>query len=452
MIRKLGEFFTKVMEKYLPDAYLFAIILTFISLVLALIFTPAGFMGTIRAWWNGIWGILAFAMQMTLILVTGHSLALAPPVKKFLTRIARFANTPEKAVFIVALVGGICSWLQWGFGLIVGGLLAVEIARRTENVDYPLLIAAAYAGFLTWHMGISGSAPLTMATPGNPANHIEKLTGKIVPVAATMFAPWNFWTAMFLIVSVALLLVRANPSKDRVRTLSKDAISRLEEEEKAEEAERKEVRAETLAQRIENSRLVNYAFAAMGVVYLVDYFIQKGFTLDLNLVIGIFLFLGIILHERPINYVRAVNKAIKGAGGIALQFPLYGGIQGIMTGTGLASVIAGWFVSISTPRIFYMLQFWAADLINMFIPSGGGQWAAQGSITVKAAQMMGADPVKAAMMVAWGDQWTNMIQPFWALPLLGLANLKARDIMGYTTLVLIWGGIVMSVVALLLAG
>ncbi len=451
MIRKMGEFFTKIMEKYLPDAFLFAIILTFISFILSQIFTDAGFMGAINAWWGGIWGILTFAMQMTLILVTGHSLALAPAVKTLLAGIARIANTPAKAVFIVAFVGGLCSWLQWGFGLIVGGLLAVEIAKRVEDVDYPLLIAAAYAGFLTWHQGISGSAPLTMASAGNAANHIEKLTGRVVPVTETIFAPYNFWSAMFLIVTVAILLALAMPSRDKSRPLSKEAIRALEEEERAEEAERKNVEMNTFAQRLENSRIINYLFAAMGVIYLVNYFIVKGFTLDLNLVIGIFLFLGLILHERPINYVRAVNKAIKGAGGIALQFPLYGGIQGLMMGTGLASVIAGWFVAISTTRTFYMLQLWAGGLINMFIPSGGGQWAAQGAITVEAAQLIGQDPVKAAMMVAWGDEWTNMVQPFWALPLLGLANLKARDIMGYTTLVVIWGGIVLSIVALLIA-
>ncbi len=451
MVRKMGEFFTRVMERYLPDAFLFAIILTFISFVLSQIFTDAGFIGAINAWWGGIWSILTFAMQMTLILVTGHSLALAPPVKRLLASIARAANSPAKAVFLVALVGGICSWLQWGFGLIVGGLLAVEIAKRVEDVDYPLLIAAAYAGFLTWHMGISGSAPLTIASAGNAANHIERLTGRIVPVTETMFASWNLWPAMFLIVSVAALLAMAIPARGKAKPLSKEAILLLEEEEKKEEAERKNVRNDTWAQRIENSLIINYLFAAMGVVYLVNYFIEKGFTLDLNLVIGIFLFLGLILHERPINYVRAVNKAIKGAGGIALQFPLYGGIQGLMMGTGLASVIAGWFVAISSTRTFYMLQFWAAGLLNVFIPSGGGQWAAQGAITVEAAQMIGQEPVKAAMMVAWGDQWTNMIQPFWALPLLGLANLKARDIMGYTTLVVIWAGVVLSVVALLIA-
>ena len=449
MIRKMGEFFTRVMEKYLPDAYLFAIILTFISFILALIFTDAGFMGTINAWWGGIWGILAFAMQMTLILVTGHSLALAPPVKRMLAGIARIANTPVKAVFLVALVAGICSWLQWGFGLIVGGLLAVEIAKRVEDVDYPLLIAAAYAGFLTWHMGISGSTPLTIATAGNPANHIETLTGQVIPVTQTMFASWNIWPAMFLIVSVAGLLAMAVPTRDKARPLSKEAIGRLEEEEKQEEAERKNVQMDTWAQRIENSRIINYVFAAMGAIYLVNYFIQKGFALDLNLVIGIFMFLGIILHERPINYARAVNKAIRG-GGIALQFPLRrhpGPHDGHRVGVCDCGMVRGH----GDHATFYMLQFWAAGLLNMFIPSGGGQWAAQGSITVQASQMIGQEPVKAAMMVAWGDQWTNMIQPFWALPLLGLANLKARDIMGYTTLVLLWGGVVLSIVALLIA-
>jgi len=158
----------------------------------------------------------------------------------------------------------------------------------------------------------------------------------------------------------------------------------------------------------------------------------------------------VILHGKPVNYIKAINTAIKGAGGIALQFPLYGGIQGIMMGTGLAKVIAGWFVALSAPETFYMLQFWAAGIINVFVPSGGGQWAAQGPITMEAAKMMGIDPVRSAMMVAWGDQWTNMIQPFWALPLLGLAGLSARDIMGYTTVTLIYSGVVLSVFALLI--
>ena len=206
----------------------------------------------------------------------------------------------------------------------------------------------------------------------------------------------------------------------------------------------------TLADRIDHSYAINMIFGLMGLCYLYYHFSTKGFDLNLNIVIFIFFIVGVILHGKPVNYIKAVNTAIKGAGGIALQFPLYGGIQGVMVGTGLAKVIAGWFVAISSAETFYMFQFWAAGVINMFIPSGGGQWAAQGPITMEAAKMMGADPVRAAMMVAWGDQWTNMIQPFWALPLLGLAGLSAKDIMGYTTMTVIYSGIVLSVFALLI--
>ncbi len=206
----------------------------------------------------------------------------------------------------------------------------------------------------------------------------------------------------------------------------------------------------TLAERIDHSYIINMIFAALGVFYLFMHFSGKGLDLNLNIVIFIFFIAGIILHGKPINYVNAVNVAIKSAGGIALQFPLYGGIMGIMIGTGLAKVIAGWFVAISVPQTFYMLQFWGAGVINMFVPSGGGQWAVQGPITVEAAKMMNIDTVKSAMMVAWGDQWTNMIQPFWALPLLGLAGLSAKDIMGYTTMTLLWSGLVLSVFALII--
>jgi short-chain fatty acids transporter len=206
----------------------------------------------------------------------------------------------------------------------------------------------------------------------------------------------------------------------------------------------------TLADHIDHSYVVNMIFAAMGLFYLFLHFSKKGLDLNLNIVIFIFFIVGVILHTKPINYVRAMNVAIRSAGGIALQFPLYGGIMGILIGTGLAKVIAGWFVAISSPETFYMLQFWGAGVINVFVPSGGGQWAVQGPITIEAAKMMNIDTVKSAMMVAWGDQWTNMIQPFWALPLLGMAGLSAKDIMGYTTMTLLWSGLVLSAFALLI--
>ncbi|RPJ69775.1 MAG: short-chain fatty acid transporter, partial [Desulfobacteraceae bacterium] len=204
------------------------------------------------------------------------------------------------------------------------------------------------------------------------------------------------------------------------------------------------------AQRIDHSYVINIIFGLLGVIYLYNHFSTKGFDLNLNIVIFIFFISGVLLHGKPVNYINAIATAIKGAGAIALQFPLYGGIQGIMIGTGLAKVIAGWFVAVSTAETFYMLQFWAGGIINVFVPSGGGQWAVQGPITIEAAKTMGIDMVRSAMMVAWGDQWTNMIQPFWALPLLGLAGLSARDVMGYTTMALLWSGAIMTVSALLI--
>ncbi len=444
MIRRLSGFFTRFMENYLPDAYLFAIGLTFISFILALIFTKQGPIALTVAWGNGLWGILTFAMQMILILVTGHALALTRPVRAFLSWVARLAKTPAAAVAVVAFVAALASWVQWGFGLVVGGLLAREMARR-QRADFPLLVAAAYSGFLIWHMGLSGSAPLTAASAGNPANHVEKIFGHIVPISQSIFAPWNLAAAAVIVITMPLMLYLAHPKDEDVRALEPALLDDSADS----VAATAEIPA-TFATRLENSVAINLLLFALGAVYIGNYFVTKGFNLDLNIVIAIFLFLGILLHGKPINYVRAINTAIRGAGGIALQFPLYGGIQGIM-GAGLAKVIAGWFIAISSAHTFYLLQFWAAGLINMFIPSGGGQWAAQGNIAMEAAKGAALDPAKTMMMVAWGDQWTNMIQPFWALPLLGLAGLKAKDIMGYTTLTLLWGGIVLSVVALVIA-
>ncbi|MFA6413264.1 MAG: TIGR00366 family protein [Syntrophales bacterium] len=446
MLRKLASFFTFVMRHLLPDAYLFAILLTFLAAVLALIFTPSDITKVITTWGGGIYGIIAFAMQMILILVTGYVLALSPPMKKVLDWVAGMADTPVKGAMIVAFVGGCGSWINWGFGLIFAGLLALEIARRNRKTDFPILIGAAYSGFVCWHMGFSGSIPLLIATPKHAQNLIEKITGKVVPVSDTIFAAWNLLPAAIIIIGLPILFYLIYPKEGDEITISEERLKEMEDQ---------TVKVErptnpTLAERIDHSYIVNIIFALMGVFYLFLHFSTKGLNLDLNVVIFIFFVAGVILHTKPINYVKAVDIAIRSAGGIALQFPLYGGLMGLLIGTGLAKVIAGWFVAISTPETFYMLQFWGAGVINMFVPSGGGQWAVQGPITVEAAKMMNIDTVKSAMMVAWGDQWTNMIQPFWALPLLGMAGLAAKDIMGYTTMTLLWSGLVMSIFALMM--
>ncbi len=446
IMQRLASFFTYLMRHYLPDAYLFSILLTFLAATLALIFTDAGFTKIITAWGGGIYGIVAFAFQMILILVTGHCLALSPAVNRLLVWIAAIGNTPVKGGMIVAFVAAICSFLNWGFGLIVGGLLAMEVAKRNRNADFPFLIASAYAGFVVWHQGFSGSVPLVIATAGSAQNFIEKMLGTVTPVSQSILMPFNLLPAIILIVTLPFLMGMIYPNEKDVKTIPEEKLKELGGEVPSVPMPKDP----TLAERIDHSYTINMIFGLMGLVYLYLHFSKNGFDLNLNIVIFIFFIAGVILHGKPINYIKAVNTAIKGTGGIALQFPLYGGIQGLMIGTGLAKVIAGWFVAVASPQTFYMLQLWAAGVINVFMPSGGGQWAAQGPITIEAVKMMGIDPVRSAMMVAWGDQWTNMIQPFWALPLLGLAGLSARDIMGYTTMVLLYAGAIFTIFALLI--
>ncbi len=446
MIRKLAGFFTYVMRHFLPDAYLFAILLTFLTAILALLFAGADFMKVITTWGKGVYGILAFTMQMILVLVTGYCLALTPPLKKVLDWVASLATTPVRGAMITAFVGSFGGLINWGFGLIIGGFLALEIARRQRKSDFPLLIAGAYSGLCIWHMGFSGSIPLLLATAKHPQNLIEKATGAVTPISNTLLAHWNLIPALLLLFTIPVLFYFMHPKEEETQTISEERVKEL----LGETIQVKKPASPTLAERVDHSYIINFVFAAMGLIYLYSHFSVKGLDLNLDIVIFTFFILGVILHGKPINYVQAMNQAIRSCGGIALQFPLYGGIMGMMIGTGLAKIIAGWFVSFSTAETFYMFQFWGAGIINVFVPSGGGQWAVQGPITVEAAKMMNIDMVKSAMMVAWGDQWTNAIQPFWALPLLGLAGLSAKDIMGYTTMVLLWIGLVLSVFALMI--
>ena len=440
-MKALTRFFVAIMQKYLPDAFLFAVILTFIAFGAAWILTDKGFIDIVNAWGNGLWGLLAFAMQMSLIVVTGHVMAVSKPMRKLLAAIASVAQSPAGAGMICSLVAGICSWINWGFGLIVAALLARELARRVKGLDYGYVVAAGYAGFVVWPAGLSGSIPLAVATKGHL---VEKLTG-IIPTTQTIFATPNLIISLLMIISLPIVFKLMCPdSKDAVVV---DPALLVDPEEVKEPVEK------TLAEKVEYSRTITGILGLMGVIYLVRYFYLNGImNLSLNIVIFVFMWLGIILHGTPITYMRAVNEAIKGVGGIAVQFPLYGGIQGILISTGLAAMIAQWFISISTEVTFPFFTFIAGGIINFFVPSGGGQWVVQGPINIPAGIEIGVSSAKVAMSIAYGDQWTNMIQPFWALPLLGIAKLGAKDIMGYCVMVLIVTGVIMGAGLLLLPG
>ena len=448
MFKKITNFFVSLVQKYLPDAFLFAIFLTIITLVLGIVFTGQTLMDMVNHWGNGVWALLAFSMQMALVLITGHTLASSKPVKSFLKKLASFVNTPTQAIFAVSLVSALACWINWGFGLVIGALYARELAKKVPDVDYRLLIASAYSGFLVWHGGISASIPLTVATGG--ADLAAATGGALtegIPTAMTIFSPLNLIISFGLIFTLPLVN-RAMHPEDRLAVKVDQSLLVDPEEDPSFFVN------DTPADKIENSKLVNLVVFAIAAAYLVSYFMKNGFDLNLNIVNLIFLSLGILLHQTPRRFIHAFGEATAGASGIILQFPFYAGIMGMMTGNNidgvnLAASISQWFVSHSTERTFPLYTFWAAGIVNFFVPSGGGQWAVQAPIMMPAGAALGVPAAKTALAISWGDAWTNMIQPFWALPALGIAGLGARDIMGFCLMDLIYSGVLISIVFLL---
>ena len=448
-IESLANASTMVMQKFLPDAYIFAVILTIIVFIASLIATKQNFISIVGHWGKGVWSLLAFSMQMVLVLVTGHVLALSPPFKKLLDYLSNIPKTPYQGIALVSIISYTACILNWGFGLIIGAIYAKEIAKKVKAIDYRLLIASAYSGFVLWHAGFSGSVPLVIA--GGDLSATGGSLTEAVPVSHTLFSSYNIFIVVGMWILLPIINVLMHPKNEEdVFVIDTNLIK---EDVGVKKISKEEFAQMTPAEKIENGCFINYILAILGFSYIVYYFVnsakQGKFDLNLNIVNLIFLMFGVLFHRTPRSLIDAFGEAAKGAAGIILQFPLYAGIMGMMTGASaegvsLASVISNFFVNISTVKTFPLFTFLSAGIVNLFVPSGGGQWVVQGPIMMPAGLEIGVDPAKTAMCIAYGDSWTNMIQPFWALPALGLAKLGARDIMGYTLIVLIVSGLVIA--------
>ena len=441
MFRKIADLSNALVSRWLPDPFIFVALLTLLIFALGLALTPSSPMQMVNHWGGGFWKLLSFAMQMALVLVTGHVLASTSLMRGLIARLASTARSASGAIVLVTVVSLVASWINWGFGLVIGAIFAKELARRVPRVDYPLLIASAYSGFVIWHAGLSGSIPLTIATPGH---FLEKTMG-LIPTGQTIFATFTLLPVALLLVVIPLvnraMLNREHP------VVVDPALLGVEGE-----AKPVPTAQQTPAERLENSRFLSWLLGLLGLAFAAKYFVDNGFKLNLDIVNFLFLFTGIILHGTPRRFVDATVDAVKGSAGILIQFPFYAGLAGMMAGSGLIKVFSDGFISISTPETLPLFAFLSAGLVNIFVPSGGGQWAVQGPIMVEAAQHIGASMPKTVMAVAWGDAWTNMIQPFWALPALGIAGLKARDIMGYCLVILFVVGVIVGACLWLIPG
>lgn len=436
-MNRAASLFVRVFEYAVPDPYIYAAGLTLLTALLAFIFAPHRTPGDVLgAWYAGIFDILAFALQMILILVTGYALASSAPVARALQWIAARPRTPKGAVSLTFLVSAAACWLNWGFGLVVAGLLAREIARRMR-IDFGWLVAAAYSGFLVWASGLSSSIALAQATPGSKLNIVQLATGHVLPLGVTIFTAYNLAPVVALLVILPFVF-RALEPKDAVVATTNVIVSSSSPEPESKDPEPGAVRARdegrTLASALENAWILNLAIAVAGLGFIVWKWLGGGFSPDINSVIFIFLCAGLLLHWRPIAYVNAVNQAARITGPLILQYPLYGGIMGIMTATGLAGVIAQWFVVFSTAATLPFWSYISSIVISLFVPSGGGHWAVQGPFAVPAALKLHASLPATAMGVAIGEEVANMIQPFWALPVLAIAGVSLQRVMAFTAI------------------
>jgi short-chain fatty acids transporter len=432
----ITNFTVKLVQRYLPDALILAVALTVIVTIVGIVVAGQTPMQMADHWGRGFSSLFTFAMQMALVLLMGYTLALTPTVRRILGQLTDLPATPRQAVALTALISFVACYLNWGFGLVIGAIVAREMGRKVRDLHFPLVVAAAYAAEIV--RGPSSSIPLVVATPGN---FMEGMLGRLIPVSETLYSSWNIRLTGIIMVALILLFASVTPRKEDVVAF----VVEGDGQDQGPVAVVKKLVAEmSFAERLEHSRWVNLVLAIMPLLYLTSNFSNLGLNLNLDIVILIFLVLSLLLHDYPASFLEAVKEAIVACRGIIVQFPLYAGVAGMMSSSGLVDIVARGFASAATAHTFPLMTFLSSGLVNIFIPSGGGQWAVQGPIIMQAAHAIGADPAQTVMAFAWGDAWTNQIQPFWALPLLGVAGLSARDIMGYCIVWLGLSGVLIS--------
>lgn len=439
-------------KRFMPSPFAIAVLLTILTLVLALMFTEgpsdqSHVLAILSYWEQGIWNnaLLVFAYQMMLILVLGHILVLSKPMNALIMKLTAWVSNTANAVVLVSVSTMMVSFFNWGLGLIFGAIMARKVAEASQirgfSINYPLVGASGYVGLMIWHGGISGSAPLKVAESGHIASLMTGVGNSdllnqlpdLIPFSDTIFSSFNLLLFGILLILVPLFLYRIGkkaPTKPINLPIYQGPLTT-------------EIKSQG-AEKIDQSKLVGMLFGFLILAtFLYKYFAQVlDGIITPNMLNFFMLGLALVLHQSFKSFLLALEEAIRGASGILIQFPLYFGIMGIMRDSGMVVQIADFFVSIATPATLPLFTFFSGGLVNIFVPSGGGQWAIQGPIVVESALQLGLPLNKAIMALAYGDQITNMLQPFWALPLLGITKLKAKEILPYTILLMVLGTVV----------
>ena len=442
----------------LPSPFSIAILLTLFTFIMAF-FWPKNvyledlnwldkFINILKSWNDGLWNVqgMAFAVQMMLMLLLGHVLALSKSVDAAVNKLLPFCTNNAKSALIVTFFTLIVSWFNWGLGLIFGAIFCKKIMDYASQIsiglNHGLIGAAGYSGLMIWHGGISGSSLVKISEVG----HLKDLAPEIVKSSAPLLI--GFSKTVFSNMNIAVtcsLLVTLPITMYFLGKKTKVVISNKTKEIKYEDKKFNLIGFE----KFDQSKLAGTIFGLFIIIFCgylaISHPMTKSFQfINPNYLNLTLLGLALVFHRTISSFLRATEKAIVGTVGILIQFPLYFGIMGVVSDTGIINDLATYFQSISSNYTYPIFTFLSAGLVNFLVPSGGGQWYIQGPLIIQSAIEMGIPLSKSIMAMAYGDQLTNMMQPFWALPLLGITGLKAKDILPYTLIMMLVGLVVFS--------
>ncbi|MBT5395955.1 MAG: short-chain fatty acid transporter [Flavobacteriaceae bacterium] len=444
MLLKFGEKFTDIFKRIMPDSFVFALLLTLVTGLSAVIFVNSNLLEILDSWYKGFWELLEFGMQITLIIVTGYSIALSSFTDKILNKVSQRISSPLQVYLTVIILGVLLSMISWGMVVIVA-VLARELALRVKGINYPFLIACTYLSFTSWVTGLSSSIPLLMNTKNNFLIK-EGVLNEVIPTSLTLGSNLNFIIIFIYVIIVPFIIFILIPKSSENKELKDLIVNDQANKEISieEEANLYRSKKNTFSDKLNHSRLLQNIIFIMGICYLIYYFNSNGFDLNLNIMIFIFIILGLVLHQTPKRYAISMKRASNNVYGIIFQFPFYAGIMGIMLYTGLGESFSNWIASNATISNFPYYSYLIGGLVNFAIPSGGGEFAVIGPSIIEAAKQLAISLppeqmteyiARTALSIAYGESLTNLLQPFFlliVLPVMGSGTrIEARDVMGY---------------------
>ena len=455
----LFERYIKGVRFFLPTPFTIALVLTAITLLFALIFpwenSADSYLGIgekllliLKYWDKGLWDTkgLAFAIQMMLMLLLGHVLALSPMIDKLINKLLPICKNNSKSVALICLFTLIVSWFNWGLGLVFGAIFCKKImqyaSKKNIALNSGLIGAAGYCGLMIWHGGISGSSLIKITETGHLASltsdSIKPLVPELIDFNSTVFSTMNLAITGALLITLPLAMYFIG---GKVKT----KVPILKIESKAEKVEKHLIGAEKLDHSSLTGRIIGASIFCFCIYLALDHPSTKSFQFITPNFLNLTLMgMAIFFHGSIVYFLKATEKAIGGTAGILIQFPLYFGIMGVFQSTGIIQDLSHFFQSIANEHTYPIFTFISAGIVNFFVPSGGGQWYVQGPLVIQSAVEMGIPLGKSIMALAYGDQLTNMMQPFWALPLLGITGLKAKDILPYTFILMLIGFVIFT--------